>query len=106
MVSQAGAGTLIIVTGSIVAKPGRVEDALAFAQDHVARSRAEPGCISHAVYRDPQDDSRLFFFERWADMAALKTHFAVAGSRGFAAQVAEVAATSDLQIYNASETTP
>jgi quinol monooxygenase YgiN len=51
--------------------------------DHVERSRKEPGCISHDVHVDCQNPMRLFFFEQWADETALRTHFAVEGSKAF-----------------------
>jgi quinol monooxygenase YgiN len=74
---------MIIVTGSITAKAGRMEELIALSLDHVRRSRQEPGCISHAVYLDTEDPDRLFFFEQWADRDALEAHFAVPASRAF-----------------------
>jgi quinol monooxygenase YgiN len=75
--------TMIIVTGSVTAKAGRMDDLLALSLEHVRRSRQEPGCISHAVHRDTEDLQRLFFFEQWSDRDALAAHFAVRASRAF-----------------------
>ena len=55
---------MIVLLGSVVIQPGRVEEALALSQVHVLRSRTEPGCISHAVYRDTENLQRLMFVER------------------------------------------
>jgi quinol monooxygenase YgiN len=82
---------LILVTGSVVAKEGRLADALALSLEHVRRSRAEPGCISHAVHQDVENPSRLVFVEQWADEAALAAHFAVPASRGFLKALMELA---------------
>lgn len=77
------AGRKVLVTGSIQARPEHVDELLALSLEHVRRSRAEPGCISHAVHRDVEDPLRLVFVEEWADRAALLAHFAVPASRAF-----------------------
>ena len=70
--------------------------------EHVARSRAEPGCLEHGVAIDANDGLRLVFFERWADRAALLAHFRVPASRAFAAEVARLAAhPPELRVYDA-----
>lgn len=95
---------MIIVTGIVTARDGELDEVLRLATEHVLRSRSEPGCISHAVHRDTEDANRLFFFERWTDMAALKVHFAVPASgetvRAMAALCDEPPA---MQIYEADE---
>ena len=82
---------MIIVTGSFVAKDGRLADALALSLDHVRRSRAESGCISHGVHQDAENPSRLVFVEEWSDSAALVAHFAVQASRAFAKAITALA---------------
>ena len=42
---------MILVIGSVVAQPTRIAEALALSREHVARSRLEPGCVSHAVHQ-------------------------------------------------------
>src|SRR6266542_3840920 len=74
---------MILVTGTILAREHAFDAVLASCLEHVERSRKEPGCISHDVHVDCQNPLRLFFFEQWADEAALRTHFAVEGSRAF-----------------------
>jgi quinol monooxygenase YgiN len=93
---------MIIVTGSIVAKEGRLADALALSLEHVRRSRTENGCISHAVHQDAENPSRLVFFEEWSDQPALAAHFAVPAARAFAKAIRELALeTPKLGVYEA-----
>lgn len=86
---------MIIVTGSVTARPDSFDALRQASLDHVRRSRTEPGCISHAVHADCEDPLRLFFFERWADMAALKDHFRQPGSAEFLMAVRILAAASE-----------
>ena len=95
---------MLIVTGSIAARADTIEDLRQASLEHVARSRAEPGCLEHGVSLDANDGLRLVFFERWTDRAALDAHFKVPASRAFAAQAGKLAARPpDLAIYEASE---
>lgn len=74
---------MIIVIGNIKTTPEGRARALALSLEHVARSRAEPGCIDHRVSIDCEDEMKLTFVEHWQDMAALKTHFGVKASQNF-----------------------
>lgn len=95
---------MIIVTGTVLAREGYFDDILSLAIAHVKRSRTEPGCISHAVYRDLDEPLRLQFVERWTDMAALRVHFAVpASGETVRAMAAFAAERPSMQIYEASE---
>jgi quinol monooxygenase YgiN len=71
---------MIVVTGSVTARPDSLEEVRRLSLEHVQRSRQEPGCISHAVHVDCENPLRLVFFEQWADRAALLAHFAVPAS--------------------------
>lgn len=95
---------MILVTGSVVAQGGRFEEALRLSQEHVARSRAEPGCISHAVHIDAENRNRLVFVEQWADHAALARHFEVQASKDFVRALTGLAAEApSMSIYEAME---
>ena len=95
---------MILVTGDITARPDSIVEMLRVALEHVQRSRSEPGCISHDVAVDPQNRLRLLFTERWADEAALKTHFRVPESRAMWKRLQELAAEPGaMQIYDARE---
>jgi quinol monooxygenase YgiN len=82
---------MITVWGSIEAKAGNLEEVVRLSLEHVHRSRLEPGCISHSVQADVENDHRLVFFEEWADMPALQVHFAVPESGAFVASVSALA---------------
>jgi quinol monooxygenase YgiN len=93
---------MIIVTGTIHARLDTLDELRRLSLEHVARSRAEPGCLEHGVAADVNDSLRLVFFERWADRDALLAHFRVPASREFGAQVARLAARpAELHVYDA-----
>ena len=93
---------MILVLGSVHIKEGQLAEALALSQQHVARSRTEPGCLEHGVRIDAENGQRLVFVERWSDLAALRAHFALAGSRRFVKGMASLAtAAPGIGIYDA-----
>ncbi len=95
---------MILVIGSVTAQAGRYEEALALSQEHVARSRAEPGCVAHAVHRDTENPNRLVFVEEWLDQASLQQHFKVPASRAFAKALGELASQPPtLAVYEAAK---
>jgi quinol monooxygenase YgiN len=95
---------MIIVSGSIQARADSIDELRRASLEHVARSRAEPGCLEHGVAVDVNDGLRLVFFERWADRAALDAHFRVEASRAFAGHVAALSARPpQIQVYEATE---
>jgi quinol monooxygenase YgiN len=83
---------MIVVTGHVIASEANRAEMLRIALEHVHRSRAEPGCVEHGVYVDAENPLKLHFFERWADLDAIRAHFAVPGSRTFAKQLRALAA--------------
>lgn len=85
---------MIIVTGSVTARPDSFEPLRQACLDHTERSRTEDGCLSHAVHADAENPLRLFFYEEWTDMVALRAHFRQPGSAAFIAAVREHAAAS------------
>jgi quinol monooxygenase YgiN len=96
---------MIIVLGSVTVQDGHWEHALALSQAHVARSRAEPGCVAHAVHRDTENPLRLVFIEQWSDPEALGEHFRVPASRAFAKALAALASQPpDMALYEARPT--
>ena len=82
---------MIIVTGSITAQDEHVEEVERRSLEHVRRSRGEPGCLLHSVHRDVEDPHRFVFVEHWADVDALRTHFAVPSSGEFVGAAAALA---------------
>ena len=93
---------MIIITGSVTARPDTFDELRALCIEHTQRSRLEPGCLSHAVHQDVENLSRLVFVEEWSDRAALAAHFAVPASRAFAKAIGKFAAgTPTLSIFEA-----
>jgi quinol monooxygenase YgiN len=98
-----GANSMLIVTGSLVARQDTFEELRAHALEHVRRSRGEPGCRSHAVHVDCENPLRLVFVEEWESREALLTHFAVPESRAFVKSARTLAAeVSPIGIFDAA----
>ncbi|MDZ4777902.1 MAG: putative quinol monooxygenase [Alphaproteobacteria bacterium] len=74
---------MLIVTGALTARPETLARLAAICVEHSQRSRAEPGCLNHNVHADCENPLRLFFYEEWADDAALKARFRVPESNAF-----------------------
>jgi quinol monooxygenase YgiN len=85
---------MLVVTGSVTARPESFEALLEAALAHVGRSRTEPGCLMHGVAVDCENPLRLVFYEEWDDRTALDAHFAQAGSFDFMRAVRELSASS------------
>ena len=95
---------MIIITGSATIHPEHLDEALKLGIEHSARSRAEPGCFAHNCHVDAEAPRRIVFVEQWADMAAVKTHFAVPASGEFVRQLGIWAeAAPVMQLFNAEE---
>ena len=94
---------MILVTGSVTAREDSFDEVKRLSLEHVHRSRLEPGCLSHAVHLDCENPLQLVFIEKWADRAALATHFAVPASRDFVRALRSLAAAATtLEIFEAS----
>ena len=94
---------MILVLGSVVAKEGSLAEVLSLSQQHVLRSRKEPGCLAHAVHKDTENSNRFVFVEQWASEEALWDHFKVPASRAFAKELARLAAEPpSIAVYSAS----
>jgi quinol monooxygenase YgiN len=94
---------MVLVTGSVVARADRVDEALLLSREHVLRSRAEPGCVAHAVHRDAENPARLVFVEQWVSQAALWAHFKVPASRAFVQALAAMAREApSIAVYEAT----
>lgn len=94
---------MIIVLGSIVAKPDTFEALKRSGLEHVHLSRTEPGCIFHSVQVDVENPMKLVFVEKWQDAAALAAHFKVKGSIDFVMKARELAAEAPvIEIFEAS----
>jgi quinol monooxygenase YgiN len=94
---------MIIVTGSVRARPDTLDEVLTASLEHVRRSRTEPGCLLHSVHRNVEDPSVVVFLEHWADLDSLSAHFAQPGSLAFVMTVNALAAERPtITIYEAA----
>jgi quinol monooxygenase YgiN len=82
---------MLIVTGSVEARPDTIDRILELGLAHVQRSRLEPGCILHSIHRDVENELRVVFIEQWEDTKALEDHFHVPASREFVRQASALA---------------
>ena len=93
---------MIIITGSATLRPESFEQGLKLGIEHSVRSRAEPGCIAHTCHVDAEHPQRIVFVEEWADMAAVKAHFAVPASGEFVRALGAMAqAAPEMRVFEA-----
>lgn len=96
---------MILVTGAITARPETFEEIRRLGNEHVRRSRLEPGCISHAMHVDCDNPLRLVFLERWRDASALEAHFELPASNDFVRKAGSLAdGPTEISIYETTET--
>jgi quinol monooxygenase YgiN len=62
------------VVASAKSKPGSESPLLKALLDVAAPTRAQPGCVSFALYRSKEDASVITAFERWASKADHERH--------------------------------
>ncbi len=94
---------MIIVTGSVVARAESFAAMRDVSLAHARRSRAEDGCISHAVRIDTENLMKLVFFEEWRDVAALKADFQTPGVRELMAAIKQHSVSSEpISVFDAT----
>lgn len=95
---------MVIVMARVKVRTEHLAEAWAISKQHVARSRQEPGCISHNVYRDDEHTNHLVFTEEWESEGALAAHFSVPASATFVNTLAGMSVgKAAFHIYAASE---
>jgi len=93
---------MIIISATFTVPAARRDEIIALCAEHSARSRAEPGCLSHHVHVDAENPDRLFYYEEWQDEAAVAAHFRVPESGGFVKRLSGlVGERPEMQIYRA-----
>ena len=97
---------MILITGHVILTPEHRERMIALGAEHSARSRGEAGCLAHNCHVDVEQQGRLVFVEEWADMAAVRAHFAVLASRAFVADMRALSPQPPvIRIYEAQDIT-
>lgn len=104
----AKAGAHKIIAAKLTVKADKADAFVAAAKTIIAASRAEPGCISYTLYRNPHEPAVFFFFEQWKDQAAIDFHFAAPHFKAFGDQIKDmVAGAPEIRIFDAcNETSP
>lgn len=67
---------MILLTGWVDVDPAKRDAALVAGRGPMQATRAWPGCLDYVWSADPLDPKRIYIYERWADAAALASHFA------------------------------
>ncbi|MBL8370972.1 MAG: antibiotic biosynthesis monooxygenase [Burkholderiaceae bacterium] len=94
---------MILVVGTVHVTAENLPQALVLSLEHVARSRTEPGCVSHRVSQDADNPNILVFVEEWQNQTALLAHFKVPASRTFARQLGALAVQPpQMVVYDAA----
>jgi quinol monooxygenase YgiN len=94
---------MIVITGSITARPDTFDALREAGVAHSRRSRAEPGCIAHNLHVDCENPMRLVFVEKWRDRTAVAMHFKVKASIEFVTAARKLAASPpDMEILDTS----
>ncbi|MFM5949218.1 MAG: putative quinol monooxygenase [Novosphingobium sp.] len=102
--SERYVAAMIVITGSVQIRPEHRDAALALGVEHSRRSRAEPGCLAHNCHIDAEDPNRIVFLEEWAEMAAVKQHFAVPASGEFVRALTAMAVSApEMKLLDARE---
>ena len=69
---------MIVVVGRVRTDAERRAELVRIAQDLVAASRRDEGCISYRFYEDTEIANDFVFIEEWENHHALQQHFATA----------------------------
>lgn len=85
---------MLIVTGTVEVSPESIEKAAKAAQEMVAETVKEPGCLVYEFSRILGHPARFRVYEEWQDQAALEAHFAAPHMTAFQAVLAEVGVVS------------
>ena len=64
----------VVISSKWLVRPGEEKAVAAAAAALVEATRQEPGCLLIQPHRDPGDARVFYFYEQWADQAALDAH--------------------------------
>ena len=65
---------MVIVLAKVSVKPECKQELLNLAQNVIASTRAEEGCISYTLLDNTYDPGSCVFAEEWTDLPALQKH--------------------------------
>jgi len=73
----------VVLNVHMEAVPGHEEELAAQLLALVQPTRNEPGCIAYELHRDPRNEGRFMFYEKFASEAALEAHRAAPHFQSF-----------------------
>ncbi|MCD8349385.1 MAG: antibiotic biosynthesis monooxygenase [Planctomycetaceae bacterium] len=97
---------MVIVTAKVTASPGKRDDFVKLAQDCIASTRNEAGCISYELYASTEHPDKLMYFERYTNQEALDSHGKSAHMAKFRKEKADAGlqvGDGELAVYTAAD---
>ncbi len=95
---------MIVVAAHITLKPGKKEEFWKLAQECIATTRTENGCISYTLFASMESEDKLVFLEEWETRAALDAHLQAPHLKAFSAATTPLrACDTDLWLYEAEK---
>ena len=74
----------VYLTGHLEVPPDRIEAVTAALPAHIARTRAEPGCLAFSVAQSPDNPTHFLVSEIFANQFAFDAHQARAAASAWA----------------------
>lgn len=75
---------MVIVSAKVTAAPGKRDEFIRTAQESIAATRKEAGCICYELYASTEHPDKLMYYEQWASREALDNHINSAHMAKFA----------------------
>jgi len=95
---------MIGVAAYIMVREGKNEEFIKAANDCIAETRKEEGCISYELFADTENTQRYGFFEKWSTKGHLDAHMKTEHFLEFAKQLHGIATEHpDIQIHKISD---
>ncbi len=66
--------TKVLLTGTMTCAPSEVEDVLALMDEHIRKTRAEPGCLEFELWQDELTPTRFHVNEVFVSEVAFEAH--------------------------------
>ena len=76
-----------MILAYVYIKPEYVSDFIEAAQSIIEDSNREEGCLEYMLYHNPYDETKFIFVERYANRAAVDTHFAASYFNDFGPKI-------------------
>lgn len=85
---------MTVVTALFEARPGREAELETALRELVSQVAQETGAIEYTLHRSSTSPGRFYFYERYADQAAVDTHMATPHLKRVLERVPELCATA------------